>query len=369
VRILYLGIAESEHLRRWVGAAAARGHEAHLASFEPAPVEGATLHPLIRHAGKARRYARALGDIRRLISRLAPDLVHAHFLTGYGYLAPWLGFHPWALTLWGTDILQNPQRSRADRWLSRAALRSADLVIADSRDALRAAQRLGARPDRSLAIPWGVEVDRFRPPATHDERRQLLRALELPDSALVVLSARSLTEPFYRVEDVVRGTLQAMQSSDDLFLVVAGGGELLEPLRAAVRDHPGAARIRWLGQVERRRMVSLMALADIYVSVPTHDATSVALLEAMASGCALVASDLPSNREWVVPLPGSDATGTLVPARAPEAVAAAITAYAQDRFTRERVARAARARVVRHGEFERCQGRVDRALRGVVQSL
>jgi glycosyltransferase involved in cell wall biosynthesis len=46
-------------------------------------------------------------------------------------------------------------------------------------------------------------------------------------------------------------------------------------------------------------MPDLLTKADIYVSTSLYDGTSVSLLEAMASGCFPVVSDIPSNREWI----------------------------------------------------------------------
>lgn len=363
MRILYLGIATNEHLRRWVLAAVARGHEVHVASFDPSEIPGVHLHALRRDPFKARRYAGALVQLRRLLPELAPDLLHAHYLTGYGYLAPWLGHHPWALTIWGSDVYKNPHRSLADRWLSRRALAAADLVIGDSRDVVHAAEQLGARPARSAVIPWGVETNLFRPLARAEQRAAALGRLELPSTARIVLSARSLAEPFYRVRDVVHGALEAMATCSDLYLLVAGGGALAEPLRRAASGHAGAERIRWLGPVPRSAMPELMGLADLYVSVPTHDATSVALLEAMAAGCAVVASDLPSNREWVRTGPGP--TGRLVPPESPRAIAKALIELLEDELGREQLGRRAREVVLRHGEFERCQDRVDGLIRAL----
>ena len=331
-----------------------------MATFEPGPVPGAVIHPLESPPHRLGRYGGALRDIRALVGRLQPDLVHAHYLTGYGYLSPWLGFRPWALTVWGSDVYRSARRSPLDRLLSRRALRSAGLVIGDSRDVVRAAEDLGARPERSVVIPWGVETDRFRRGAT--DRWRVLSGLGMPEDADVILSARSLDEEFYRVEDVVLGSLAAMADRPNAFLVVAGCGRLDESVRRLAKGHGAADRIRWVGQVPRGRMVELMNVADVYVTVPTHDATSVALLEALSSGAAVVASDLPSNREWI-----GEATGVIVPANSPDDVAREVADLLDDRERRRAMGRAGRSRVRTIADHRACMDRVDALVRALVE--
>lgn len=363
MRILYLGTAENEHLRRWVEAAVARGHEAHVATFEPpASMDGwsAVIHPLHGDRSRLIRYLGALADVRDLARRLRPDLLHAHFLTGYGYLAPWIGVRPWALTVWGTDILRNPDRSRADAWLSIRALRSADLVIGDSGDAVARAEMLGARPHSSVVVPWGVELDLFQ--RVEERRAAILDRWGLPRDAQVLLSARSLAEPFYRVADVVDASLQIMAVRSRVHLVVAGEGRLAGDLKQAVAGHVAADRVRWVGQVDRPTLAGLMGVAEAYLSVPTHDATSVALLEAMAAGAPVIASDLPSNREWV-----GDGAGRIVPAGDSAALAHAILAVLDDPTGAQRAADEAQARVAQHAGVERCQDRLDALIGAIVR--
>jgi len=57
--------------------------------------------------------------------------------------------------------------------------------------------------------------------------------------------------------------------------------------------------VRFLGRVHPNDMADLLGKVDIYVSTSLYDGTSVSLLEAMASGCFPVVSDIPSNREWI----------------------------------------------------------------------
>jgi glycosyltransferase involved in cell wall biosynthesis len=59
-----------------------------------------------------------------------------------------------------------------------------------------------------------------------------------------------------------------------------------------------------LGAVDQPTLHDLMARARVAVSVPESDATSAALLEALATGLRVVVNDLPANREWVDPAIG-----------------------------------------------------------------
>jgi len=70
--------------------------------------------------------------------------------------------------------------------------------------------------------------------------------------------------------------------------------------------------IRWIGRVEPwERLADYYSLADIVISVPSSDSTSVSLLEAFACGAPVIASDLPSVREWIA----AGENGDLVPVK------------------------------------------------------
>jgi hypothetical protein len=91
---------------------------------------------------------------------LKPDVVHAHFLTEYGWHAWMSGFHPYAITVWGSDVTISLRRSRRTAFYGRMALRGADLVTGDSASLVEDTIAAGARPERrisssSASIPNG----------------------------------------------------------------------------------------------------------------------------------------------------------------------------------------------------------------------
>jgi glycosyltransferase involved in cell wall biosynthesis len=73
------------------------------------------------------------------------------------------------------------------------------------------------------------------------------------------------------------------------------------------------------GRVGDRAMVDAIQQSRVSVSVPTSDATSVSVLESMACGLPIVASDLPANRQWI-----DDQGGCIVPVRDAQALTQAL---------------------------------------------
>ncbi|HZJ09588.1 MAG TPA: glycosyltransferase, partial [Trueperaceae bacterium] len=151
MRLALLVKRHSIHSVRWANALADRGHEVHLISAErhgePLNPE-VTVHflpfpPLIGF------YANALA-LRRLLHLLEPDLMNAHFASGYGTLARLCGFHPTVLSVWGSDVFDFPLKSRLHARLIGANLSFADAVTSTS--------EVMARQTRSLAPLEQVSV-------------------------------------------------------------------------------------------------------------------------------------------------------------------------------------------------------------------
>jgi glycosyltransferase involved in cell wall biosynthesis len=87
------------------------------------------------------------------------------------------------------------------------------------------------------------------------------------------------------------------------------------------------ANIRWIGPVEPWEAIAhYLRLAEIMITVASSDSTPVSLLEAMACGIPIIASNLPSIREWIV----DGENGLLIPPRDPTLLAQAIVNLLDD---------------------------------------
>jgi glycosyltransferase involved in cell wall biosynthesis len=358
LRLAFLGNPASPHTRRWIDFFLGRGHEIHLlvpahdpVTVAPDPrlrVETFTAWPRVRIRGVG-SLVTAL-SLRRALARIRPDVLHAHFLTRYGFAAWLSGFHPYVVTVWGSDVLLVLPASRWRQRIARRALRAAELVTGGSRYMLGAAVAAGARPERTRLIQFGVDTDRFRPGPDPVELRARLGL----NGQRVVLSNRAIA-PVYR-QDVVLDAVARLPADVTVVMTrhVARPDELASIERRAA-ELGVIARVRVVDSIDDGEMPDLYRLADVVVSVPASDGGPITLLEALAVGRPVVATDLPPVREWL----GDLDPDALVPVGDAAATAAAIEAVLA-RTPADRAARAERGRaaVVERADYVRSMTRM-----------
>jgi glycosyltransferase involved in cell wall biosynthesis len=314
---------------------------------------GVQVHDITTHHGpKPLRYAVSLVRVKRLLRRLDPDLLHTHFLTGYGYWGVFSGRRPFMLTVWGDDVYVTPHETRLKTYLAKKALRSADFVTGDSDDIVAECVRLGAHADRVELVQWGVDFSRFHAGVSGDGVRE---RLGIPAGAPVVLSTRSFTQAYYNIDLIVDTAPRVQEMFPDVHYILAGN----EGDDAAFRRRAEAAgltrNVHWVGRIPHAELPAFLNACTVFLTVPSVDATSVSLLEAMACRAPVVATTLPSAMEWV----RHEETGLCVSPRDAGALVESIARYLRDPGLRRRVGEAAEATVRKRADHDRSMSRVE----------
>jgi len=327
MNIVYLADAPYVHTRRWVEHFARLGHEAHVISFRPAEIAGATVHYVdgLEAIGKARYIVHAR-RVRALVRELAPDLVHALHLTSYGFLAGLTGVQPSIVSVWGTDVLEAPGLTPLHRWITHHALARAGAITATG---LRLAEATlpYAPPGKGVAvIPYGVELERFAP-------------RERPERARVTVAATSRLSPEKGLPHLLRAIALLRDRAVDVELALAGEGPSRAQLEGLVRDLRLGDRVRLLGDVPHEAVPEVLQAADIFALPSTWEGFGVSAVEAGAMRLPVVASDVHGIPDVVV----DGLTGMLVPPANAAALAAAIDRLAKDAPLRARMGAAGRA--------------------------
>ncbi len=344
LRLAFVGDPNSIHVRRWAGWFADRGHSVSLLvpsgrEVGPGLPAAITVEPFHAYYQSRNQLPGLLAEKRslgRVMARVAPDVVHAHFLTEYGWHAWMSGFHPYAITVWGSDVTISLRRSMRTALYGRVSLKAADMVTGDSAALVEDVIAAGARRERTHLVQFGVDTRRFSPdpaPAALRERLGLT-------GRRVLLSPRAVTA-LYRHRVAVEA-LPALPG--DVVLLMArylvDAAEMAAILARA--EALGVAdRVRFVDGIDHAEMPDFYRLADVMLSIPSSDATPVTLLEAMACGTPVVATDLPSIREWLDELDPA----ALVPVDDPAATARAVSRLL-DMAPAERRATASRARSI-----------------------
>jgi glycosyltransferase involved in cell wall biosynthesis len=329
MRLAFLSIGRHIHTERWIRWFARQGHDCHLLTVQPGPVPDVTVHDIRAGGGpKPLRYLLSLRRVKALLARLQPDLLNTHFLTGYGYWGHFSGQHPNVLTVWGDDVYVTPFENPLKKWLARAALSSCDALTGDSADILAVSATLGADPARSFRVLWGVDFTVFKPGQELAWRQKHGFGAD----HVVYFSPRSYTQPYYNIDVVIAAAARVKAAEPRARFLFSGYEGDPAPFRAKAEAAGIADVMAMVGRLDHAEFAVALRASDVFISVPSVDATAVSLLEAMASGCGIIVSGLASAKEWI-----RDGESGLVVAPADEAqLVAAMRRFATDADLRRR---------------------------------
>ena len=277
--------------------------------------------------------ARAVG-LARILRAERPDVFHAHLTWPFGC--------KWALAAacvarvpavvataqLFVDVSVGPSR-RAQVW---ALARRVDRIIAVSgHTRQRYHDALGWPLERLTVVPNAVDVERFAGPPDPGVREELEDGSGRP---IALVPARLEEQKGHR------HLLEAARRLPGVRFLCAGDGRLRDELIAGADRLGVADRVTFLGF--RRDMDVLLGACDLVVLPSLYEGLPLTLIEAMAAGRAVVATDIGGTRELVV----DGATGILVPPRDPAALASAVQRVAGDDSLARRLGSAGRERSV-----------------------
>jgi glycosyltransferase involved in cell wall biosynthesis len=303
-----------------------------MQTYENDRVENVSLHllkllcPQIRIVSYVIFLVYSVIQIRWLLRKLNPDILHTHYITDYGFLGALSCFHPLVVTAWGSDVLINPKLSRRGKWPVEFALRRADLITCDAEHIKAPLVELGANPAKINLINFGIDVQRFSPGPKDEE---LIRKLEISDSP-VIISLRTL-EPVYDIDSLVKAVPLVLKEVPEAKFLIAGKGSQEAKLRELAKSLGVDGSIKFVGLIPNDELPQYLRVADVYVSTSLSDAgIAASTAEAMACELPVVITDFGDNRKWVE----DGENGFLVPLRNPEVLASRILALLSDKEKR-----------------------------------
>jgi teichuronic acid biosynthesis glycosyltransferase TuaC len=234
------------------------------------------------------------------------DLIDAHYFYPDGVAAAMLGRHfnkPVVITARGSDVNVIAEFSRPRQSILRAAESAASVITVS--EALRSSLRdLGVAADKITTLRNGVDLETFSPVDRSSARQSL------GISGNVILVVGNFVEA--KGQHLVLTALAGLPSAT---LLLAGNGPEEASLRRQTEELGLNERVRFLGRVAHEDLATIYSAADVSILASAQEGWPNVILESMACGAPVVATNVGGVTEII-----GNGPGRVLNERTPEAI-------------------------------------------------
>ncbi len=305
MKVVLLSGASSIHTIRWANALAEKGVNVHLIS-QHKPLESLNSKVSfyeLPYKGMLGYYL-YMKKVKDLIRKINPDIVNAHYASGYATLARLVGFHPTLLSVWGSDVYAFPNKSFLHKQLVVKNLKFADRIASTSLAMAEQINSLLPIKSNDIAItPFGVEFCKFE----NIEYKK--------DSNEIIIGTIKGLENQYGIDILIKSfallnkKLLKHNSQKKIFLEIVGAGSKESELKALVKELKLDNKIKFLGRIDHKYVPEKLKSFDIFVALSRFESFGVAVVEAHAARRPVIVSNVGGLPEVVT----NNVTGFVIP--------------------------------------------------------
>ena len=297
MKICYLADINSAHTHKWLEYFKNKGYDIHVISLGNGEYEGVEVHCLDvtdnvmkKSSDKNKlQYFKKIKRVRQLIKEIKPDILHAHYATSYGLLGALANYHPYIISVWGSDVYDFPIKSPVHKMMLKYNLKKADYIFSTSNVMKDETKKY---TDKDIEVtPFGVDINRFKPG-------------RIKKNEVVIGTIKTLEEK-YGIQYLVKAFKKLKDRNPDvnLKLRIGGRGSQKEYLEDVCRELRIEEDVMFLGFVNPDDVVKEFQNFDLAVFPSTMDSESfgVAAVEAESCGTPVVVSDVGGLMESTKP--------------------------------------------------------------------
>ncbi|MFH2070922.1 MAG: glycosyltransferase family 4 protein [Elusimicrobiota bacterium] len=190
------------------------------------------------------------------------------------------------------------------RLMEKIAVSTADAVVVLSDYIKSKLKELYCPPDSKVRlIPGGIDLKKFNPPHSQNEKMEIRKGLNLPQDKFLLLTVRNLKSRMG-----LENLLLAMQKlysefPDIIFLVIGGRGDLETKLKKMAGDLKIEKSVRFTGFIPQEKLPAYYRAADLFV-LPTKslEGFGLVILESLACGTPVMGTPVGAIPEVLAPL-------------------------------------------------------------------
>ncbi len=271
--------------------------------------------------------------MKKLKKEFSFNIIDSHFAYPDGFAATLLGKWltvPVTITLRGTEIRHAKTKSLKHLLIN--ALKRATRVFSVSASLRNHVINLGIPADKVRVIGNGVDTTKFYPLDRTDMRSK--QGLKPEDKVLITVGGLVERKGFHRVIEAIPALLKEYPNLK--YLVVGGPcaeGDWTEKLQTMVKELNLQEQVRFLGPLPPEQLKDILSAADVFVLSTRNEGWANVILEAMACGLPVIATDVGGNAEVVK----YNSLGTIVPFDDKQALENAVNNALQKNWDKEKI--------------------------------
>ncbi|WP_392343441.1 glycosyltransferase [uncultured Shewanella sp.] len=306
MKIVLLSAANNVHTVKWANGLARSGVHVHVISLHAMTQDfdsSVSVHLLPFKASLG--YLLNVFKLRKLLKEIEPDLLNAHYATGYGLLSVLARQScPNVISLWGSDIYLFPKKSAVHSWLLNYILCRATAIFSTSYCMQKELNSQSLAKGVPVSItPFGVNIDLFKPiPAIQNDNAQR--------DKIVIGTVKSLKH-IYGIDVLLNAFERLVNEVPECVfeLQIYGEGVEADSLVKLATQLGIAKQVIFGGFVPNNEVPQILNRFDLYVALSRSESFGVAVLE--ASSCELPV--LVSDAEGLCEVVSDKSTGLIVP--------------------------------------------------------
>lgn len=294
MRVCVISEAKSIHTQRWATSLAQGGCDIHLISSSKTDIKGVEIHHQPIYSPNPWQQVRNNRLVIRLIRELKPDVTHLFGLFSVSSLGSmWVinGIKNLVISVWGSDVTPaGGGENYKERLIKRYLLNRGDCLVTTSEYLAHEVERYLNRPRDIEVVPWGVDLDLFRP----KERKGVSNVVKVGFAKRL----HQLSGP----DTLLKAFKYACGMCEKkLLLKIAGSGPLEYQLKEVATQLGLAGSIEWVGWLKTpEELRDFYHSVDMFVMPSRRESFGLAAVEASASGLPVIASRFGGIPEIVI---------------------------------------------------------------------
>ncbi len=306
MKICLLAPANNPHTQKIAYTLKQKGYKINICTFHNAYLPGMDVKyfaPLINPLGKI-NYILNSQLIKKFLKVIKPDILHAHYVSNYGVVGYLTGYHPFIISVWGSDIYDKPSNIILKHLIKRA-LASCNKILSTSKTMAEQTKKFVKSRD-IIITPFGVDLTKFY----QRERKN--------SNKFAIGTARGLV-PKYAIRYLLKAFAIFSKENPLSELHIAGEGPQKKELIRLSQNLGVSNKVKFYGYINPDNIPEFLSMLDVFCmpSVEESESFGVAVLEAQACGIPVIASKTGGLHETIL----NGKTGFLVPPKDPKFIA------------------------------------------------